>query len=103
MTKPTPAEQVAALAVLREFALIIHGVANPTDGELEVMNAINTLDNADLFTGLDEARDELEALREERVGLPELKPGETVRPAFSDTHPRAARELGETIRPEGDA
>lgn len=32
------------------------------------------------------------------IGLPELKPGEEPRPAFSDTHPRAARELGELIQ-----
>lgn len=36
------------------------------------------------------------------VGLPELKPGEEPRPAFSDTHPRAARELGELIQKETD-
>lgn len=52
--KPTIEEQITALHVLREFALTIHAVANPTDGELEVMEAIDTLDNADLFAALDE-------------------------------------------------
>ena len=37
------------------------------------------------------------------VGLPELKPGEEPRPVFSDTHPRAARELGDLIRGEEQA
>jgi len=36
--------------------------------------------------------------RHQQIGLPELKPGEEPRPAFSDTHPRAARELGEMIQ-----
>lgn len=35
--------------------------------------------------------------KEVAVGLPELAPGEEPKPAFSDTHPRAARELGELI------
>lgn len=34
------------------------------------------------------------------VGLPTLAPGEKVRPSFSDTHPRAARELGEMFTGE---
>lgn len=33
----------------------------------------------------------------DHVGLPTLAHGEEIRPAFSDTHPRAARELGEMI------
>ena len=41
--------------------------------------------------------DELPQYAPEQVGLPTLAPGEEIRPAFSDTHPRAARELGEMI------
>lgn len=59
--KPTIEEQIAALAVLRAFAQTIHTVANPTDGELEVQGAINTLDNADVFRTLDEESLEREA------------------------------------------
>lgn len=110
MPKPTITEQIEALALLREYALIIRSVPNPTDAELEVMNAINTLDNADLFADLDEEAHNREAAEHNRkqntelaaewgdttredmaahqIGLPEMKPGETARPAFSDTHPR---------------
>ena len=115
---PTIEEQIKAVAVLRAFAKLVPACVNPTSAELEVVEAVNTLDNANLFAALDEEAHDREArpmistqsamngkiyrpdgsVQEPPVGLPTLAPGEEVRPAFSDTHPRAARELGETIQ-----
>lgn len=38
-----------------------------------------------------------EDMAQHQIGLPVLASGEEIRPVFSDTHPRAARELGELI------
>jgi len=46
----------------------------------------------------DTTREDMDA--HQGVGLPTLAPGGEIRPAFSDTHPRAARELGDVIRGE---
>lgn len=67
MTKPTIAEQITAVAVLRNFAKIIPQCVNPTTGELEVVEAINTLDDADLFADLDQERDAAEITQEDRT------------------------------------
>lgn len=67
MPKPTIAEQIAAVAVLRTFAQLIPRCVNPTTGERGVAAAINTLDNADLFAALDKERDATEITQEDRT------------------------------------
>jgi hypothetical protein len=66
---PAIAEQIEAVSILRNFALIVPRFVNPTAGELAVARAINDLDNADLFAALDEARDNLD-------GAPAVDPAE---------------------------
>lgn len=71
MSKPTLDDQIKALAVLREFANFVPRCVNPTKGELGVVEAINTLDNADLFADLDEKDFELNQCGDTSAGLPE--------------------------------
>lgn len=123
MTNPRPTieEQIEALAALRKFAMSAPFGVTHTEAQ-EAVFAINILDNADLFADLDEKDFELNQCgdtsaglpeppcdldkpcpvhEDTPIGLPELKPGEEARPDFSDTHPRAARELGDVIRGSG--
>lgn len=67
MPKPTLAEQIAAVALLREFARNTPNYVNPTAGELAVAEAFHTLDNADLFAALDQERFEQEVTQEDRT------------------------------------
>lgn len=61
MPKPTTEQQIEALAVLRSYAEKVPRFVNPTVGEQAVADAINTLDNADLFATIDKAGWEREA------------------------------------------
>lgn len=61
MPKPTLAEQIAAVALLRTW------VSNGQPGDELVVEAFNTLDDADLFADLDQERDAAEATREDRT------------------------------------
>jgi hypothetical protein len=64
--KPTIEEQIEALAILREFAATTsHNSLNELSRN--AAEAINTLDNADLFTHLDDARDQQEITNEDRA------------------------------------
>lgn len=67
MPKPTLAEQIAAVAVLRNFASLVPRYVHPTEIELGVIEAIKTLDNADLFAALDTERFDQEATQEDRT------------------------------------
>ena len=53
--------------------------------------------DGETFCGANPDSDRHEPETNDHVGLPTLAHGEEIRPAFSDTHPRAARELGEMI------
>jgi hypothetical protein len=119
--KPTIEEQIEALAWLRK--------GWNGDNSERAINAFNILDDGDVFADLDEERNDREArpvistqsamdgkiyrsdgsvlpvpggTEDDKIGLPALKPGEEIRPAFSDTHPRAARELGDVIGGDGE-
>lgn len=59
MSKPTAAEQIEALAVLRNFLKTTEAYANNVTEN--VVAAIETLDDADLFADLDQAALALEA------------------------------------------
>lgn len=56
--KPTLAEQIAAVALLREYARMAARSGNST--RRAMAKAIHTLDDADLFAALDQERDEIE-------------------------------------------
>lgn len=90
---------IDAHAVLINFARTLPRYANCTAGERAVAEAIDILDNADFFVPITDARDSLD---HHQIGLPSLAPGEEVRPAFSDTHPRAAREFGSLFTREDE-
>lgn len=64
--RPTTQDQIAAVAILRNFARLAPRFVNPTAGDWAVAEAVNTLDNADLFAALDEAHDEQEITQEDR-------------------------------------
>lgn len=61
-SRPTIEEQIKALAFLRGYAKDPGYDIVPTDAEKALAKAINTLDNAEVFVALDEARDEREAV-----------------------------------------
>jgi hypothetical protein len=67
MSKPTIAEQIAAVAMLRNFTKLAPRFVNPTAGELAIVEAINILDDADLFADLDQERDAAEITQEDRT------------------------------------
>lgn len=64
--RPTIQDQIAAVAILRNFARLAPRFVNTTAGDWAVAEAVNTLDNADLFVALDEAYDEQEITQEDR-------------------------------------
>lgn len=92
MDKPITPEMIAAWRTLQSFAeRNRHNTS--IDYLKEAADAIDVLDNSDFMVPIEDA----EGDANDHVGLPTLAPGEEIRLAFSDTHPRAARELGEII------